>query len=930
MAGLVVAAVTLPARSAPGGSRMIAACSPSAGAKHGASIGEVLQVPSQSAYVRSGGKSKSGVPVGQHFPLFAGNLLCTNGLGEVAFKLHSGGTSAKCDAGSDSRLTLAVHDHRVVINLLQSHPYLFGCDSSSALIRTPQKTAARSSRGPVFAIRVGPDRSVITVGQGFLNVDRPAGGPPVIVGPDAQVVVSANHTSSAVPPGALDSEERSLLNKLEAGLPAPRYAAPTSQTALTPKSKTALKRSPALQRIRRHRTIVVGLDDGLKVGLGKRVQVPLCKRSKSSPEGAFVKAYFTFLARRWKVKLSFQCDVKPVAAQRLLRTGQIDLLVSRGPLSGTLSAPLFAGQTGRSVNKWSVVVKSDPVFLGALTTFLQAALDSGVYNRLYRSSLAQPPVYQVVAPLIFPPVACAPRATADLTSDIDLALTLSASASGPLRPGATVVQTATVTNVGKRIVDCVTLHLHLFGRMPLDYRILPAGCKRSPLPSGNATDEIELSCELGRFGLGSRKSLRIVVKPASPFAPTQTCADVNADESGGLPEVNRGDNSACVQLVYRGAPLAVGVVEDNAEQPPDPRSTIPAPLGDLDPKARFDLLDQAGFGEVVLTAGWVRGKTAPSAVEIAKLEHAATAAKLDGMDIVLAVYNFDKDLTAAQDTPVTASQRADFASYAAALARALPAARQFIIGNEPNNEQFWSPQYGPGSSDVAASAYEALLAKTYDALKAVDPGITVIGGALAPRGAMEPKPGVRDTHAPGMFITDLGSAYRIAYRRGARMKPIMDAFALHPIPESPDVPPGTQHPSPATELGIADYPVLVSLLGRAFDGTGQAGSTLPIYYTEYAVQTAGTVGGQGKQGATASVSTQALYYRQAIALASCQPSVKGIFFFHGFDEANLAGWQSGVYYADGMPKQSLPAVRTAALAARSRAVSSCPPSGSIP
>jgi hypothetical protein len=34
--------------------------------------------------------------------------------------------------------------------------------------------------------------------------------------------------------------------------------------------------------------------------------------------------------------------------------------------------------------------------------------------------------------------------------------------------------------------------------------------------------------------------------------------------------------------------------------------------------------------------------------------------------------------------------------------------------------------------------------------------------------------------------------------------------------------------------------------------------------------------------------------------------------FHAFDEKTLAAWQSGVYYADGKPKSSLPVVRTAA------------------
>jgi hypothetical protein len=34
--------------------------------------------------------------------------------------------------------------------------------------------------------------------------------------------------------------------------------------------------------------------------------------------------------------------------------------------------------------------------------------------------------------------------------------------------------------------------------------------------------------------------------------------------------------------------------------------------------------------------------------------------------------------------------------------------------------------------------------------------------------------------------------------------------------------------------------------------------------------------------------------------------VHGLFLFHTFDETDLAGWQSGLYFADGTPKPSLP------------------------
>src|SRR5439155_16329036 len=153
--------------------------------------------------------------------------------------------------------------------------------------------------------------------------------------------------------------------------------------------------------------------------------------------------------------------------------------------------------------------------------------------------------------------------------------------------------------------------------------------------------------------------------------------------------------------------------------------------------------------------------------------------------------------------------RADFAAYAAALARALPSVHRIIVGNEPNLNRFWLPQFGPEGKDVAAPSYELFLAQTYDALKAVSPATQVLGGAISSRGG--DKPGTRPTHSPTTFIPDLGAAYRAS----GRTKPIMDAFAFHPYPDSYSTPVGLQHPN-TTTVGLGDYQKLRTLLGGAY------------------------------------------------------------------------------------------------------------------
>src|SRR2546423_1419941 len=180
-------------------------------------------------------------------------------------------------------------------------------------------------------------------------------------------------------------------------------------------------------------------------------------------------------------------------------------------------------------------------------------------------------------------------------------------------------------------------------------------------------------------------------------------------------------------------------------------------------------------------------------------------------------------------TPLTATARTQFARFASDVARRVPTIREYIIGNEPNLNRYWLPQFGPNGEDVAASGYVQLLARTYDAMKAADKNVFIIGGSVSPRGIDRPDTG-RDTHSPTAFITDMGAAYQ-AMRR---TKPIMDGFSFHPYGENSSTPPSLGHAT-GTSLGLADYDKLVELLGTAFDGTAQAGSTLPIIYDEYGV-----------------------------------------------------------------------------------------------
>jgi Bacterial Ig domain len=338
-----------------------------------------------------------------------------------------------------------------------------------------------------------------------------------------------------------------------------------------------------------------------------------------------------------------------------------------------------------------------------------------------------------------------------------------------------------------------------------------------------------------------------------------------------------------------------------------------------DPTSQMSMAQEAGFDSIRVTAQWVSGNTMLDPVIAAKLQAAVAAAEARGIRPVVSIYNVNS--VQAPGDPIL---RGEFAQFAQNVVQTLPTVNTFIVGNEPNSSYYWQPQFDTQGGDLAARNYEALLAATYDAIKAVRPAVTVIGGALDSMGTDNPNN--RPSHSPLIFIRDMGRAYRAS----GRTKPIMDVFDQHIYEENSSLPPSMTHPN-STTVGAGDYPRLVAALGQAFDGTAQPGSTLPIVYGEYGVESvippSEASHYSGKENATAEPvdeATQAAYYIQAMKLAMCEPNVIGLMLFHVEDEAALSAWQSGVFYADGTPKSSLAPVRDAMAAARNGTLTSCP------
>ena len=154
----------------------------------------------------------------------------------------------------------------------------------------------------------------------------------------------------------------------------------------------------------------------------------------------------------------------------------------------------------------------------------------------------------------------------------------------------------------------------------------------------------------------------------------------------------------------------------------------------------------AGFTAVRVTSNWLPGLTAPKQAELQVLRNVEAAARLAGVKVYISVYH-----PGSRTTPLDTAAQSEFARYTAAIAAALPSFDDVIVGNEPNLNRFWLPQFGLDGSNASAPAY---LHAPRPHVRRAEGGrprdLSVWGGALAPRGARPPRRH-RPTSSPTAF-----------------------------------------------------------------------------------------------------------------------------------------------------------------------------------
>ncbi len=255
--------------------------------------------------------------------------------------------------------------------------------------------------------------------------------------------------------------------------------------------------------------------------------------------------------------------------------------------------------------------------------------------------------------------------------------------------------------------------------------------------------------------------------------------------------------------------------------------------------AFFEKMTATGLEQSVMTTRWLPSE--PLTIQDQdSLDVAIPAAEKAGLRVVLAVYPYPpRDIEDGTARPV------DFAAWLTVLAERYPTVEQFVVMNEPNQPAFLRPQFASNHTNASAALAGAFLAAGYDALKAVNPAITVVGLGLSPRGNDRPTAQSNVSTSPVRFLAALGAWYR----KTGRDRPLMDGLSFHPYPDRATDPLERGYPWP--NAGFVDLGRIKQALWDAFRDTPQPTTVtgLKIYLDEvgWQVDTSGCPATKGSR-----------------------------------------------------------------------------------
>jgi hypothetical protein len=330
----------------------------------------------------------------------------------------------------------------------------------------------------------------------------------------------------------------------------------------------------------------------------------------------------------------------------------------------------------------------------------------------------------------------------------------------------------------------------------------------------------------------------------------------------------------------------------------------------------FSLFKQLHVQEVRLNLYWGGrygvAKTRPAAAtnpndpayEWALYDRTVFLAAQTGVHVLFSVYGTPAWANGGKGPNVAPTRATDLRNFAYAAARrysgvfrgtdgrTIPAVKEWLAWNEPNNPVFLVPQYkrtAKGWTIQSAVDYAKICTAVYNGVHATLATAERVGcGGTAPRGNNNPST-ARASVSPLAFL-------RAVKKAGLKS---FDAWAHHPYygmpSETPTTKPLTAKGAPPTAITLANLSDLIKEVTRLYGNKR-------IWITEYGYQT-----NPPDRLFGVTLQKQAQYLTQAFAIARKNPRIDMMLWFLLKDEPTVAGWQSGLLTAKGAKKPAFAA-----------------------
>jgi hypothetical protein len=275
-----------------------------------------------------------------------------------------------------------------------------------------------------------------------------------------------------------------------------------------------------------------------------------------------------------------------------------------------------------------------------------------------------------------------------------------------------------------------------------------------------------------------------------------------------------------------------------------------------------------------------------------------------GIHVLFSIYGTPSWANGGRGANVAPTRATDLRNFALAAAtrygggfsdaegKTIPAVKEWLAWNEPNNPVFLTPQYkrtSRGWAIVSAAAYAKICTAIYNGVHAsMNVNERVACGGTAPRGNNNPN-------------TPRPSVSPLAFLRAVKTAGLknFDAWAHHPYysgpSDQPTTKPVTAKGAPATAVTLGNISDLIRQLTRLYGNKR-------VWITEYGYQT-----NPPDKIFGVTYAQQAKYLTQAFGIARKNPRIDMMLWFLLRDDPNPNGWQSGLITVKGARKPAFTA-----------------------